>query len=220
MSYLDKLQNLAQDIKTAASSRTVATKELLPSMLKILKSVEYNKHTITISAVTSISPFDAGGDGQRGFFIAFYIDTGKILVEEYGSWGGANMFNPTNRVDLDSKSYTIPPGVAVIKGSEGGHMYANIYVRPENLAPLLEEPVDLTEEEKSILGALQLKSGYKIEEINRINKKYTTYDFRKNGYVLSKLGEQVIDSLRERGFIKPGNLGLTIKGKNSAGRRW
>jgi hypothetical protein len=216
-----EIQHLSSQIKNAAASTiVVALKDLPPSIKKALASVGYKKHTITVKTVDQISPFDAGGDGRRAFFIAFDLETGRTLKESWGSWGGANMFNPKNQVDLDTEKYTIPEGVAVIKGSEGNYIYANLYIRPENITPLLSAPGDeISEEDFNVLQALTMKSNYKLDELGRSNRKFVTLDYRKNGYVLTKLGAEKIEELRKRGFIKPGVLGLTVEGKNALAQR-
>ena len=92
----------------------------LPGALKCaLASVRYFGADISVKAAETVSPFMGGGKGYRGFFVAVDLSTGERKIT-WGSWGGANMFNPGNRVDLDTDEYEMRPGFAVIKGTEGG----------------------------------------------------------------------------------------------------
>ena len=165
----------------------VKTKELPKSVQSLLKRVGYHKHDISIEATETVSPGSAGGAGLRYYFAALNLATGKSDVT-YGSWGGANMFNPQNQVDLDNQEYRIPENGLVVKGCEGAYSYATIYVAPMNVQQFLPAPVDITDKERAILNAFAtLKSGpYRAETLARIGA--TDADFA--GLVDKKLLKQ------------------------------
>ena len=107
------------------------------------------------------------------------------------------MFNPSNQVDLDDTARPIPQGFAIIKGSQGGQVYASIYLNPANMVELLPSATALTPAEQSILGQmLRLKPAYRT--------------FRKDSAEF--LG------LVERGLVKVNKGGaaqITTDGKNA-----
>lgn len=114
----------------------LATSSLPAAIQNVLRGVSYGKADIRVDTAESISPADFGSDGRKAFFAVVNLATGQNDIQ-WGSWGGPNIYNPQNRVDLDTQSYPIPPGVAVIKGSIGGQTWATVYVAPETMAPLL-----------------------------------------------------------------------------------
>jgi hypothetical protein len=132
------------------------------------------------------------------------VETGERQIR-YGSWGGANMFNPGNQVDNDDASYPIPVNGAAIKGSEGGSrpVSARIYVRPDALAPMLPPVAALTPTETGALYCYKaLKSGqYRQDELRRYAVDAAT-----------------IDGLVSRGYLKRasnGSTSITTEGKNA-----
>lgn len=217
---IDRILVNLENSLTEAFNRgtTYATKDMPDSVKKALRQVGYKRSTISVIPATEVSPSYAGGAGRRGFFVAFDLATGNIKVHEVGSWGGSNMFNPTNRVDLDQKMYPIPLNAGVIQGSEGETVFADLYIHPENLAKLVTagEKLDLTKEELGILAAARLRSmPYKADEIGRVNPKYHEYDSKSRGYKLSAEGLKAIELLRKKGLIKPGFFSLTVDGDNA-----
>lgn len=180
----------------------VETKSLPEALKSALKKVDYHKPDIDVEVAEEESPLSAGGDGYKGFCIVVNLSSGESVVK-WGSWGGANMFNPGNQVDLDQKYYRIPPDGAIIGGCIGGRegTWATITISPANANPtLLPAPCEITKKEKAILEVMGYVSSYRKQELARIEA--TTEE---------------IESLVARGFIaKKGNgLGLTIKGKNA-----
>lgn len=93
--------------------------DLPECLIDALKSVGYGKRDIEILPRDETSISYGGGSGRRGFAILVNLSTGKYETH-FGSWGGANAFNPENQVDLNTQSYPIPENGAVILGSEGG----------------------------------------------------------------------------------------------------
>ncbi len=182
----------------------VSTKELPEVIRRALREVNYSRNDIGVEGATKVSPSDAGGQGRRGFVLLLDLDTGATKLHQ-GSWGGANMFNQSNVVDLDQKSYPLPPSGAVIKGSEGGHggVIATLYLNPENLAKLLPaKPLELTAKQRGILYAFgAIKAGeYRKEELRRCEAK-----------------EADVEELVKLKLLKRDGRGVTIttEGKNT-----
>jgi hypothetical protein len=181
----------------------IRTKELPITLQDALRTLGYHKTDIEVEALETVSPHDAGGQGRRGFFAAVELSTGEINVTR-GSWGGANMFNPRNRVDLDQGEYPIPENTAAIQGSGGyGGTWATVYVRPTSLAGLLPEPASLTEEERQALYChISIKGGtYRRDEL------------RTRGVT-----ERTLLDLVEKGLLKQNKAGarsVTTEGKNA-----
>jgi len=178
------------------------TRELPDCLQSALKSVGYAKADIQVLVKEKESIGSCGGDGYRSFGVIVNMSTGEYKVFQ-GSWGGANFFCPTNRVDRDFQEHIIPKDGAVIIGYTGGASgvtHATVTLSPLNVIPLLTETNPLTEEELNVLGVM---------------KAYTSA-YRKQ-YLIGK--GAVIDRLVEGGYIsrsKTGALSLTTKGKNSA----
>ena len=183
----------------------VAVKELPEVLQSTLRSIGYHKSDIGIEASETASLFDAGSDGRRGFAVLVDLTTGRS-ERHMGSWGGANIFNPTNSVDLDTNEYTLPPNGCVILGSEGYKgVFASIVLNSQNVAKLLPVSTDeVSDKDRAILYAYgALKSGtYRQDELRRI-----------------KATETEISSLISRGYLKQNKVGIAITtlGKNNRG---
>lgn len=184
-------------------------KELPEVLRRALKSVDYGAKDINIDTAEKISAIQAGGQGKRCFVILVNL-LAETFETHYGSWNGANCWNPNNSVDLDDKEYPIPLNGAVIKGSEGyPRTFASITLHPENIIKALPEAVELTEEERGVMYAYgALKSG----------------PYRQS-YTAGK--EAVVERLIQRGLLKrnaAGSVQITTAGKNSrqrkAGMEW
>ncbi len=175
--------------------------ELPDVLVRALKSVRYGKKDISISTAEKVCILGAGGAGRREFAILVNLETGTFETL-LGSWGGSNMFNPTNPVDLDSNYYELPVNGAVIKGSEGESTFATITLHPNNMVKALPEKPELSELDRAILYAYgALKSGpYRKEQLERAGAK-----------------EQDVDSLVQRGLLKRTKVGVSIttEGKNA-----
>lgn len=187
----------------------IRTKELPSGIQNVLEtSAGYHREDIEIIVVETVSPCDAGMDGMRGFFIMLNIATGQI-ERLNGSWGGANMFNPSNRVDLDTSAYQIPDNVIVIKGSSGGRgTFASIYCSPSSVVrDSLPAPELVSEIEKTALYCFAaLKGGkYRRDELARYG-----------------VTEAVLVGLEEKGLIKANKAGarrITTEGRNADNHR-
>jgi hypothetical protein len=94
----------------------VAVKELPNSLIRALASIGYGKKDIDVNIQDTVSLQVSGGDGRRGFALIVNLATGETHMLQ-GSWGGSNMFNPDNRVDLDQRDHKLGENVAVSLGS-------------------------------------------------------------------------------------------------------
>jgi hypothetical protein len=177
----------------------------LPNVLiEALKGVGYGAKDVPVVSAEAVSPHAMSGDGTRGFVIIVNLATGQSELH-YGSWGGANPFE-NRQVDLDTKPYPIPEGMAVIKGTAGyPRTFATVYLNPANVAKMLPPPAELTEREQEILRQFRsLTSAGRKNEWSR--------------YPKSKPSESEIDSLVARGLLsksRAGAVAITTAGKNS-----
>lgn len=182
----------------------IETKDLPEVLFGVLKNLGYNRRDIEILQAESVSPLEGSGDGYRAFCCIIDMGTGESKTE-WGSWGGANIFNQNNRVDLDRNTYNIPPNFAVIKGLSGGKtLSARIYVRPDQVIKCLPEKEELTEREKQILNV------------------YARYNSMGRKSEFTRIGapsKEEQESLVSKGLIKITKsraVSLTTKGKNNA----
>jgi hypothetical protein len=144
-------------------STYTAIKDLPTVLQNALASVGYHRADISIEGRETVSIADMGGDGRRAFAVLVSL-TENTYKTVYGSWGGPNPFNQSNPVDLDEREHVIPPGGAVIRGSEGGGhpVLANLYLHPDNLVKYLPPKPELTDAERDCLRQLAtLKPSYR-----------------------------------------------------------
>jgi hypothetical protein len=184
----------------------IAVKELPEILQRALKSVDYNKKDINVQSRETTSVYCAGGQGRQGFAIIVNMASGDMRRMN-GSWGGANMFNPNNAVDLCNESIALVENMAVITGAIGyPSTYASIDIAPTNFARLLPsgEQVELSETELKVLAIHRgIKSSYRRDE------------FRRAGIANV---DEIINSLVARGFLsrnKNGAVAITTSGKNA-----
>ena len=183
----------------------IEVKDLPECIQSALHEVKYGRKDISVSAVETVSMAGDGGDGSRRFVIMVNPDTGERKTL-WGSWGGANMFNKQNAVDLDSETRPMPVGAIVISGCISGKpTYATIEVHPDRLTKMLPsgEAQTLTEGEKSaLLTYRSLKSGaYRKEALERID-----------GI------KSIVEGLVRRGLLKQSRNGattITTAGRNA-----
>lgn len=184
----------------------IETKNLPPILQRELAKVEFHGKDICVEAKETAILSDCGCEGRRAFVVLLNMTTGESRYVQ-GSWGGANIFNPQNPVDLDDRTHIIPPNGAVIKGSQGyGGVRATIFVHPSSLAPLLPAGPTVTDREKQILGLMGYKSFYKKERMDEM-----------------KVTPEELTSLASKGLIKINKAGassITTAGKNAIDRRW
>jgi hypothetical protein len=181
--------------------------DLPAAIQRALSSVKYGRKDIRVETGEKVSPFGGGQDGYREFVLIVNLSTGEY-DGEYGSWGGSNPFNRTNRVDNDTKSYEIPPNFAVIKGSTGGGkpVYAYLTVRPDMVAGWLPAPTSLNPRQQYIIDVLK---GY--------NPRGRKDEFNRYRRVPPSAAE--FEALKDKGLVKinkAGSVSLTVEGKNAA----
>lgn len=184
------------------------TNKLHPAIRNFLRTeVEYNRKDIAIRASDRTSIAVGGGQGYKGFAILANLETGECRIL-WGSWGGANLMNPENRVDLDPNFYPIPVNGAVISGQIGGGKptSCSMTVNPANLPALLQAGDSaLDDHDRSVLAAIAgLKSGpYRQEALARIPG------------VVDRIDRLVSAGLLKRN--KAGSVSITTEGKNARG---
>jgi hypothetical protein len=178
--------------------------DLPDSLQSALKSIGYGRNDIQLEAKERVNPQVAGGDGRRGFCLIINLETGE-KKEMVGSWGGSNMFNQSNAVDLDSIDYAIPLNVGVIKGTQGNKTYATITLHPNNIVGLLKgETVGLSMRDRWIL--------YTYKSLTSAGRK-NEYDRNRD-----KPSEEDLNRLAGLGYLKRSKNGatqITTEGKNA-----
>jgi len=175
--------------------------DLPPIVQQTLRRFSYFRKDISITPKESVSIRSSGGAGQRDYTAIIQVGSNEVETHT-GSWGGANIFNPDNEVDLGEKAIKIEPHIMVIKGSEGGHAYANIYAHSSIVKLYACDIESVSEQEKSVLKAYkELKSGpYRTEALNRVPNHRI-----------------IVSDLVNRGMLKQSKNGatqITTKGKN------
>lgn len=176
--------------------------ELPDTIRQTLSNLGYHRKDIFLSAKEEVSPSVCGGDGKRGFCIILNVSTGK-KKKMWGSWGGSNMFNPNNQVDLDTNMYKIPDDFCVITGTIGNGTYAELTVNPNNMLKALPEAPDISDRDKWILYTFKgLTSAGRKNEWNREDDIPTEDD---------------LNRLASAGYLKRSKNGatrITTEGKN------
>jgi len=206
-------------------------KDLPSSLQTVLSSIGYGRADIQILPRESYNLARGSADGCRAFIVAVNLTTGERQITR-GSWGGANIYNPQNNVDLDDTERPLPPGFAIVDGSEGGGrpVYASIAVNPVTLAPMLPAPAtELTDIERRVLAwhkgltsagrkdeavrfAVSRAEGYgRFKDLPRVPRIQTMAEI-----------EAAKASLTAKGLIKTAKNGattITTEGKNLADTR-
>lgn len=184
----------------------VELKDLPDSLQSALYSVRYGKRDIQITPATTYS-LNGGlsGAGCRAFTMCVNLATGERHTE-LGSFGGANMFNPTNSVDLDDTTRELPEGFAIIHGYESGQSYASIRINPSNVQVLLPAHEETTKQEQEALKIIGgIKSGYRAGE------------FLASGLGNYRADNPLIQSLATKELVRVSKVGISIttKGRNA-----
>jgi len=200
--------------KSAFSGVHVLVKSLPIPLQRALAELKYNRRDIEVAKATTYDMMGAGGDGYRSFCAIVDLKTGRNQVH-WGSWGGSNMFNPTNPVDTDSQRYPLSSGTGVIKGTVGGGkpVYAYLLLHPDDMESIVQPStggsVELTPEEKK---ALSIIGGY-ISSARRDM-------FRMEGLGGYSPTNPLIVSLAKKGLIKVTGTGIqvTLEGRNMRNR--
>ena len=188
-----------------STSVTVLVRELPDSLQKALRAVDYNKRDVEVRIQDEVSLVCSGSEGRRAFAAIVNLATGENEIL-WGSWGGANMFNPENRVDVDDRMARLGTNAAVVKGSTGYHgNWATIYIGQANVLPMLPSGEQLPLKQRQILYCHSgIKAGpYRVEELRSIGA--TSAE---------------VDALVASGHLKRSSNGatqITTLGKNGIG---
>lgn len=180
----------------------IKTNQLPQVVQHQLKTRGYNSHDIGVVAREKYSLHGGGGDGMRDYTDVIDLVSGAIDANT-GSWGGANIFNPSNKVDLDDTQHDLPVTSMVIKGHEGYKPYATVYMHPSIIGNFAGEKADVTAEEKEVLEVFaSYKPAYRQEYLR--GKKFNV--------------AATIESLITKKLVKrnaAGALSLTTEGRNA-----
>ena len=186
----------------------------LPLCVQVeLSNQQYCKKDIEVSTATELDLSIAGGHGVRGFVVIINLVTGESSISQ-GSWGGSNLFCPTNAVDNDTGLHVLPVNGAVIKGTSGyGGTFATVYINPDNLAKLLPSEDTVTPRQAKILSIYKgYKAAYRKEQL------FDTW-YVKDNFKDGPVKQIEIDDLVSAGYLKQNKVGsttITTEGKNSA----
>ena len=193
----------------------VKVSELPASLQSALKSVKYGGKDVSVESAETWDAGYAGGQGQKGFCIAVNLHNGEKQIT-WGSWGGANMFNPTNAVDLDRTPKPMVEGLAIIHGAIGyPRTYAWISIHPDNAQKLLPETTDngLSRFERAALSLISgIKSSYRAQEWTRGGYKQPALPGKYSP------DNPLILSLVEKGLLKMNKaraISVTTAGRNA-----
>jgi hypothetical protein len=184
--------------------------DLPTSIVELLHRVGYGKKDVPVKAGETVNVGDCGGDGRRAFYAIIKLDGSESFDLQFGSWGGANMFE-NKQSDVDFKDHPIAPGYAVVIGSEGGTgTLATIHLHPSNLAAILPITVEISERQRYLLTCYKtLTSAGRKNEWER----YSAYGTG------GKPSEDEIVKLVNKGFLtrnKVGAVSITTAGKNAS----
>ena len=180
-------------------------RDLPPAIQRVLRSVNYGRTDIGIEAHETVCRSYGSADGCRAFVAIVDLATGQETIE-WGSWGGPNMFNPQNAVDLDRADYPIPPNVVVVHGHIGMKTYATLSVRPDALVKWLPPAPELTARDRWVLWTFK-----GLTSAGRRN------EWERQG---STPSETELDALAARGLLKRAKNGatqITTEGRNALG---
>ena len=181
----------------------------LPGIVRsTLQSFGYRRPDVEVVAASTYSPRVSSGKGRRGFCACVNVET-RSVESKVGSYGGSNMFNPRNQVDLDPNSYPIPLNCAVITGSSGDKVFAKVAVHPEMLPSLLPGPDNsLSDNDRAFLYILRTrKSAYRKESADQSGVQWPDTSH--------------LDFLQSKGLVKVNKVGsirITTEGKNAANK--
>jgi hypothetical protein len=181
--------------------------DLPTAVQRALTAVKYGRADIEVQASETVSLSVGGGSGTKGFAVLVNLTTGQHVIS-WGSWGGANMFNPTNAVDLDTRPYALPADGVAITGSIGGGRptYAVVKIPASMVALMLPAPGPALS--KVELDALYCHSAYKGGQ------------GRRDELARRRVPSSVVDAMVERGYLKRNKAGataITTDGRNAVG---
>jgi len=178
----------------------VQVRDLPPCVQAALRSVGYSRKDIEITAAETVSLAQMGGEGYRAFGCLVDLATGQYQVKR-GSWGGPNIANLKNQIDLDTRPQTLPEGCVYIKGEEGRDkpVSASLRVHPNNLAKLLPPKEEVPLGVQKVINALRYIGEYRKAQLAKCKPVWS-------------------DQAVTLGLVKKnkaGALSLTTEGKNA-----
>jgi hypothetical protein len=184
----------------------VAVTDLPDAVRATLAAVSYGRSDIEVRVTTTAVMSHGGSQGTRAFTAMVNLDSGEREIVR-GSWGGANMFAPTNPVDRDGTEYPLPANGVIVMGSEGyPRTFAALYVSPALMPRMIAAPpAELSPVERDALWChVGIRGGqYRRDELRR-----------------RKVQPGTVDALVARGLLKANRAGavqVTTDGRNALG---
>lgn len=185
----------------------IKTQDLPRILIQMLARRSFFKKDIMVTPSITCSMLCPGGAGLRYYVTIVDLSTDEVLLDNFGSWGGSNMFNPQNPVDLNDKEYTLAPGIVVIKGCVGYYAHAEIFVHPDTIAKLVpEKSMEMTPWEQKALRVIATCTRGRALEFHYHG--LGGYDTKRPEFV----------GLVQKGLItinKRGAVAITTAGKNA-----
>jgi hypothetical protein len=181
----------------------VNVKGLPQSVQRMLYNNGFRNRDIELVPSETFTMQSAYGAGYRAFTVVLDMASGASKRID-GSWGGANPFE-SRAVDVDDSAHPLPVnGVAFVASGKPG--WGRLFVRPDQVAPLLPPVAEVTDRDRSLLAIFGgIKAGpYRREELARANAT-----------------DAEVSSLVTRGFLKVATNGatsITTEGKNARGK--
>lgn len=201
----------------------VPVKTIDATIQRALSAIGYKRKDIEVRPTSTISAAQASGNGRRAFIILVDVNAGTYQIQK-GSWGGANMFNQRNPVDLDTATRPMPVNGVVIEGYEGESVWAEIKVHPNMLPKFLPagntDKPELTPELLAGLACLaSCKASYRKDSYSRWQASGYFSNYRNLGDHVGATTNyaKVMQRLVELGLAKEnkaGAIAITMEGKN------
>jgi hypothetical protein len=167
--------------------------------------VKFARVDIMVHASATVRLSSSSGDGYKAYVMLVNLDN-NTFTTTWGSWGGANMFNPNNAVDLDTNAYALPGNGVAITGHIGGTgpVSAILHIPASMTARILPPKADpLPQVELVALYCFTMTGGSRKEELSR-----------------RRVLPSTVDGLVARGLLKRNKAGacsMTTDGRNALG---
>lgn len=162
------------------------------------------KGRITVREFAPVTPHSYWSGGTKDMWYLADIATGQVSVPARDS----GLF-AVSTPEITS----LPEGLALIEVTIGNFRAATVYVRPENLTPLLPKAeVELTPDEWVVLVCTSsLKSAYRRENAAKVWGSYIVTDKVKARW------DAAVAGLRDKGMVDSRGA-ATIEGHNRRGK--
>ena len=193
--------------------------------------------TVSVVVTESVSVFDPGSSGRRGFAYEIDLATGDWTVTMVGSWGGPNPFvkSPSAVDDSSAPPRAIAPGKCLIVGSEGSdRVHGTVHIHPRTLDDYPEIARALAETEapcivhdecralgtlaKACAAARSTGLTDRMRRILAIHRSLKAGKYRRNALKEAKVTTAEIDALVTSEHLtrnKAGAVTITTKGRNA-----